>query len=173
MREIKVTKTIEEVKGYEAFDGKIFSSEVECKKYESSAYAVIRKQLNEIAISVDGGIHNTFAECEIYENYGYGSEEFEYMIVDIKNEEDLRVVNQYYEFIKAEDGLKEDVVKRLEVPKEYIGKRVMINIGFDYDKSTSARPMTMDELITLFTKDIRSFFYPEKTIKEKKGNDNE
>ena len=37
------TKTIEEVISYEAFDGKLFTEEAECIKYESSARATAKQ----------------------------------------------------------------------------------------------------------------------------------
>ena len=171
MKEIKRTRTVEEVTGYEAFDGEMFKTKEECNEYENTAYAVIRKRLNALAVSIDGGIHNTFSECEIYESYGYGSEEYEYMIVDIKNEEDLRVVNQYYELVRKTSGCKENLASQLQVPDKYIGKRVMISIGFSYDRSITASPKTMDELVEQFKKDIGNFFYPEKVAEEKKGEE--
>ena len=167
MREIKRTKTIEEVTGYEAFDGERFKTKEECEKYENSAYAVIRKRLSSIAVSIDGGIHDTFAECEMFEHFGYGSEEYEYMIVDIKNEDDLRIVNQYYEFVRKDARCKDEVVSGLQVPDRYIGKRVMICIGFSYDRSITASPKSMEELVEQFKNDVSSFFYPDKKNEEK------
>lgn len=166
MKEIKRTRTVEEVTGYEAFDGKMFKTKEECENYEGTAYAVLRKRLNSLAVSVDGGIHSTFAECEMFEKYGYGSEEYEYMIVDIKNADDLMTVNQYYEYMKKSYNVKPENLKNDIISDKYIGKRVLINIGYNYDLAYEPDPRTMDELIDQFRKDMNSFFYPEEKGKE-------
>lgn len=44
MKEIKQSRIIEEVTGYEAFDGTVFKTEEECIKYEGTAEAVITKR---------------------------------------------------------------------------------------------------------------------------------
>lgn len=167
MKEIKRTRTIEEVTGYEAFDGQVFSSKEECKKYEESAIGVIKKRLNSMAVSIDS--HGcTFSECEIFENYGYGSEEYQYMVVDIKNEDDLKAVNQYYELVRKETNYKENDGDHLLVPDRYIGKRTMICIGSDYDKALHPCPKTMEELIENFKKDISNFFLTQEEKEAKK-----
>lgn len=170
MREIKTTKTIEEVTGYEAFDGQVFKTKEECEKYERSAIAVIKKRLNSIAVSVDSYGY-TFSECEIFESYGYGSEDYQYMVVDIKNEDDLKAVNQYYELIRKENNYKENDGDCLLVPDRYIGKRTMICIGNEYDMALHPCPKTMEELIENFTKDISNFFLTQ-AEKEAKTNTN-
>lgn len=150
MEIIKRTRTIEEIDGYKAFDGKWFKDEEECKKYEESAYGVLAKELNALAVNKK---KPRFSECDIFERFGYGSEEFEYTIIDIKTEEDLRVVNQYYELVS--NG------KANYIGKEYVGKRVMIGLGFEYDRYVHPCPRTMEDLMSDFEKDIKKFFKPE------------
>ena len=99
MKELKITKTIEEVNGYEAFDGKIFKEKEECEKYERSAYGVITKEFEQLFVG------ERFPECHIWEEYGYGSEEFEMAIIDIKDEKDLFIANKYFEFTNVSTNI--------------------------------------------------------------------
>ena len=150
MKEIKTTRTIEVVSGYEAFDGKLFKSKEECEKYENSVYGVLAKELKKIMVGGD-----EFAECDIFEHFGYGSEEFGMAILDIKTEKELNVVNRYYEYVcKGTNNL---------IGSEYIGKRVLVSTGNDYDRYVNPCPHTEEELIEQFKKDIQKFFRPETT----------
>lgn len=152
MKEIKKTRTIEEVTGYEAFDGTEFTTKEECEKYENSAIGVVTKELEKLFID------ERFVECQIYEHFGYGSEEFEYAIVDIKNDDDLRIINQYYE-LQSKGNIKSESL----ISRDYIGKRVMITLGYTYDREyTYPNPMTEDKLIELFKKEIGMYFNPTK-----------
>lgn len=172
MEAIKKVITTEEIVGYKSFDGQEFKEKEECEKYEGSAIAVIKKRLNSMAVSIDS-YGCTFSECEIFENYGYGSEEYQYMVVDIKNEDDLKAVNQYYELIRKENNYKENDGDCLLVPDRYIGKRTMICIGSDYDVALHPCPKTMEELIENFTKDISNFFLTQEEKEAKKNNKKE
>lgn len=162
MKELKTTKTITEVSGYEAYDGTVFRTANECVLYEESAYSVLRKRLSALAVSVDGSHHDTFSECEIYTDFGCGSDEYEFMVVDIKNADDLKTVNQYYEYMRKASNVKRELLPNDLIPDRYIGKRVMITIGYNFDKSISPEPMTMDELVEKFRNQINNYFYPEK-----------
>ena len=150
----KIKETREVVVSYEAFDGTRFDNEDECKKYESTAEAVITKAFYDLITRESGKpIDDTlFAECEIWENYGYGSEEFDMAIIEIKNEEELEIANRFYE-IKHGTG----------IGREYIGKRILVNIGYSYDNyyGVYARPRTREELIEDFTKNIDTYFKKE------------
>ena len=52
VNEIKTTETIEKViaREYIAFDGQKFETEEECKKYEGSAFAVVKNKLKRIVV---------------------------------------------------------------------------------------------------------------------------
>ena len=144
MKELKITKTIEEVNGYEAFDGKIFKEKEECEKYEKSAYGVITKEFEQLFVG------ERFCECQIWEEYGYGSEEFEMAVIDIKDEKDLFIANKYFEL--TNNNL---------IDKKYIGKRVLVNLGYDYDRCVCPCPRTVEVLKEQFEKTIMCFFDPQ------------
>lgn len=63
MKEIKETRTVEELKGYEAFDGTFFRNETECKNYESSAVGVLLQKLDKVKIK-DTDLYDLFDGCE-------------------------------------------------------------------------------------------------------------
>lgn len=157
MKTITTTKTIEEVVGYEAFDGRVFDSEAECKKYEKTAEAVICKDFYELIIRETGKSFNDskFAECDIWNNFGYGSEEYDYAIVEIRDERELEIANRFYE-IKHGKGISSD----------YIGKKVLVNLGMSYVDYADvfANPRTREELIEQFTADIDKYFNRTKEV---------
>jgi len=146
MTEIKRTRTIEEVTGYKANDGRFFKDKEECEKYEQTAKMVIFNDFKRLIVGGD-----TFVECCIWENFGYGSEEYELAVIEIKDKEDLRIANMYGEINKKGTPLTEDV----------IGKRVLVHIGDIYCRDARWNPKTEDELIESFKTQIKKFFHPE------------
>ena len=161
MKELKRTKTIEEIIGYEAFDGKTFSTKEECEKYEKTAYGVIAKEFRTIMVNGD-----EFRECEVWEDYGYGSEEFCYAVLDIKTEEDLFIANKYYELVgKGNSNM---------IDKKYIGKRVMVVTGYPYDRECNPCPKTEEDLVEEFKKNLKGYFMSKEEIEaEKKEREKE
>lgn len=151
MREIIQEKTIKEIVGYEANDGRKFTTAEECKKYEESAIGVINADFE--AVIQD----KPFPECSIYEDFGYGSEDFMMAVVDIKNADVLEIVNKYMALRK--NGL---------INPDFIGKKVIMNIGMCYEKEPSIQPcpMTMDMLVHKFIKDITPYFGEEYILDE-------
>ena len=118
MKEIKETKTIEEVTGYEAFDGQVFKEKEECEKYERSAKGVLKKQFMGLVIK----------EMEVCDITNYGDvpftetgEDWYATLVKIKNAEDLKICNMYWELInpKAEAKFTNDM----------IGKIIIVSVG--------------------------------------------
>ena len=150
MTESKITRTVEEVTGYYADDGTFFRDKAECEKYEQTAKMVIFKEFKALMIG------EPFPECSIWERFGYGGEEYELAVIEIKDKEDLRIANMYGEINKKGTPLTEDV----------IGKRVLIDIGDTYCRDASWRPRTEEELIEMFKEDIKKFFHPEENKKE-------
>ena len=146
MKELKRTKTVEEIIGYEAVDGKIFTSKEECSKYEQTAKAVCSKAFKELFVGEE------FSECYIWEKFGDGNDEYMMAIVDIKNAEDLEIANRFYEI----NGCK-------TIPKEYIGERILVTLGFIFDGSCGEDPCprTMEDLKKAFNKTLDEFFNPE------------
>ena len=147
MKELKRERTIEEVYGYEAEDGKIFKTKEECINYEQSAKAVIEREFNQLIVG------EKFYETYIWENFGYGSDEYEMAVIEIKDINDLMIANRYYEI---NDGKLID--------KKYIGQKILVNIGYDYDsvKQTNPQPRTQEELLEQFKNTIDEFFNPKK-----------
>lgn len=89
MKEIKITKTIEEVTGYTAEDGTRFygaNAKLECEKYENTAKAVINTMYKKIP-KVESSEYGIFDYC--------GSEENPVDIIYIRNTNDVDVINKY------------------------------------------------------------------------------
>lgn len=151
----KVTRTVtkEEVVGYRAIDGEYFGTEEECKKYEESAKVVAFKKIKQLMVGGD-----EFSESSIFENFGYGSEEYHMAVLDIKTEKDLNDVNVYYDIVSGH------AVQLLD--NSYIGKRVLVNMGSSYDRYVSPCPRTLEELLKAFEKDMRLFFYTKEEREE-------
>lgn len=159
MEVIKKTREVEEIIGYRASDGKFFSSQEECEKYEQSAQLAIYNGF--IGLSVDG---KPFAECVIWEDYGYGSDEFEMLVVEIKNENDLKVANMFAEMQEPHE--ESSYVNRFS--PEHIGKRLLVSIGDQYQPCFRIWG-TEDEIVLGFAKNLSTFFHSEK----KEGENNE
>lgn len=118
MEIIKETRMVEEIKGYKAYDGTIFESKEECKKYESTANAVIINRFKQLVVKELEG-------CEITD-WGNGlvgigtDEDWYYALVEIKNESDLMTAQMYQKISGCgKHGFTEDM----------IGKRVVVSIG--------------------------------------------
>ena len=155
MKTLTRTKTIEEVYGYEAEDGTVFKTEQECINYEESARAVIEREFRKLMV---GG--KPFSETYIWEGYGYGSEEYEMAIIDIKDLNDLEIANRYYEIHKGKYEANRNVDHSID--KKYIGQKVLVNLGYEYDsvKDTPPCPRTKEELIEGFKETMEEYFNP-------------
>lgn len=164
MKVLERTKEIKEVYGYESGDGIYFKTEEECKKYEETARYAIDKAFFDLCVKqVTGKV--LFAESGIYENFGYGSEEYDYVILEVKNEDDLKIVNMY----RKEHLCASDIENnRQEFDKKYIGKKVLVGLGYDWEHhdGTFYVAGTMDELIERFKNSVDVYFNP--VIEEQK-----
>lgn len=158
MKEIKTTRVIEEVTAYEADDGTRFKTADECKKYENSAHYAIYNQFLGLAIS------EPFPECDIFENFGYGSEEYNLAIVDIKDEKDLKIANMFAE-MQVPDARGNE--KKLRFDSSRIGQRLLVGIGCDYNENCYIYG-TQEELIEKFKHDIEKFYNPKPKENEAK-----
>ena len=150
MKELKITRTIEEITGYEADDGRRFKTEEECRKYENSAKYAIYNQFLKL------GISEPFGECQIWENYGYGSEEWNLIIVDIKDENDLKIANMFAEMQVPKTSFPDN----FRFNSSHIGKRLLVGIGSEYDPNCYIYG-TFDDIVNKFKNDINKFFNPE------------
>ncbi len=149
MKELKRTETIEKIIGYEADDGTEFKTKEECEKYEKSAFGVVFARFKKLIVK-------TYDECKVFANQGYGSEEYQYYLIDIKSENDLLVYNHFVQFTATSDRILDD---------SYIGKRFLCCAGFPYEKWQNRELYvkgTIDDMIAEFTKDMRKVFADEK-----------
>ena len=120
MKEIKEAKVIEEIIGYEAIDGTQFRDKEECRKYEETARVVIRNNFKQLVIK----------EMEGYSMRGYADpfplsgtdEDWYYALVEIKDENDLRVAQMYHEQEGSPNG-------KYGFDRSMIGKRVIVSVG--------------------------------------------
>lgn len=144
MKELKRTETIEKVIGYEANDGTYFDSKEECEKYEKSAFAVVYERFRKLVVK-------ELYEHEIFENQGYGSEEYVYYLIDIKDDNDVNTYNHFAQFTEG---------KRI-IDNSYIGKRILVGTGNHYD-DWSYRYLyikgTIDDLKKQFAEDMEYVF---------------
>lgn len=92
----KITKTIEEVVGYVAFDGTEFKDKAECEKYENTAEAIINHRFAESCVkhmmvdSMATEIGDGYWEAGCGEEYYSG-------IVQINNDEELQIALMFQE----------------------------------------------------------------------------
>lgn len=161
MKELTRTREVTEVYGYESIDGTYFKTEEECKKYEETARYAINKAFFDLCVKQDedrsfNGI--MFRECSIFENFGYGSEEWMLVVVEMKTLEDLKIVDMYRKehLHKTQLNLPKNMLT-----KDHIGKRVLVGIGQHYEGYDAFYVYgTFDEVIEKFKNDINRYFNP-------------
>ena len=117
MTELKQTRTIEEIVGYVANDGTQFETKEECKKYETTANAVIKERFKKLVVKeiegcVLGNYGTAFFNCNCDEDWYYA-------LVEIKNSEDLNVAMMYAQISDKEHNFTEDM----------IGKKIIVAVG--------------------------------------------
>jgi hypothetical protein len=86
MKKITIEKTTKVVM-YQATDGTQFTTEEECRKYEESAKCALLTRYKPLVI-------NSILESELFK--GSGSEEYEYDVVKINNEQDVETIIHLY-----------------------------------------------------------------------------
>lgn len=114
MKEIKRTRTIEEVTGYEAEDGAWFYSKEECEKYEQSALFVLTKAVQEFRIMLtdEDGL------------FGVGNCDVDIEIFDVPTEKEYELICRYIK-LRGSDP-------KPKLPStEFIGKQMVV--WWDYD----------------------------------------
>lgn len=91
MKEIieEVTRT-EKIRKYEAVDGTIFDNAEECKKYDTSAKAVLMSKYKNLVVE-------TSNEYSVF--FGVGCDDNETDIVRVKTKEDADLLKQIYFFV--------------------------------------------------------------------------
>lgn len=143
---LKQTKQITEIVGYKTSDGSVFKTAEEAAKYEESAKNAIRKQFQSLMID------EPFAECSIFENFGYGSEEYMFCVIDIKDANDLKIVTMYSDMVNTSISS-----ERRKFTPDMIGKRILIELGRE-DDPICLNAGTYEELVAQFAKETEIFF---------------
>ena len=145
---VSLTKTIEK-KYYVAFDGTEFENEDDCRKYEKEAES-IEKEKEIIRRFKRLMINEPFSECYIFDDFGYGSEEYMLCVIELKDEVDVNDANNY-RLLKGVDEC---------FTKEDIGKRFLIELGFEFDNYDVCRVRgTYDDLVKDFMEKVKRVYY--------------
>ena len=119
----KIMKTVEEVVGYVAFDGREFKDVDECIKYEATAMSVIKQNFMRL-------VKRTILEedlgggCSAYVGAGE-SDIYWYALIRIENENDLMAAQMYQ--TKTHPACKR------KFTADDIGHDLIVGIGEEYD----------------------------------------
>ena len=155
MEIIKETRTVEEIKGYKAYDGTVFKDKEECEKYENTANAIIINRFKQLVIKeLEGCVitqwGDSFAACGCDEDWYYA-------LVEIKNENDLTIAQMYQKITGySKHGFTEDM----------IGKRVIVSIGTGiYPRPTEGSQCCYDNCYVYGTIEDQVKLYEEKLRK--------
>lgn len=146
MKEIKQSRIIEEVTGYEAFDGTVFKTKDECIKYEGTAEAVITKRFFSHVIkgNKDYGVVDPWGTIILH-----GYEEDVDVLYDMKDEEAVKDFEMYVQ-------LKEYYNKDQDVSK-YKGEIILVALYIGGEERCYIEG-TEEELIENFTKFVKKTF---------------
>lgn len=142
MKELIREVTTKETYGWEAFDGMRFSTQEACQEYETSASAVVKKELQQYKIG-DG------YEDRLYDS-AWGDCHVE--IFDVKNSEVLHKLNVYLQMEANQNG--SDIIS-----DKYIGKEVVIHWNCDHDWCGWD---TLDEMIKTMTEGYNEILFKNK-----------
>ena len=143
MKTIKQKREIEEITGYEAFDGTMFGDSEQCRQYEKTAKCAIKARFNELVV-------NKLSEYEAFEGFGCGSEDYNLVVVDIRSEADLQAFNQYSAFVEGTENrcAKSDV----------IGHKLLVGIGYCDDWDTCYIYGTFEDVCAKFFAGMNNIF---------------
>jgi hypothetical protein len=157
MKEIKESRIIEEVTGYEAFDGTVFKTEDECIKYEGTAEAVITKRFFSHVVkgNKDYGVVDPWSTKILH-----GYEEDVDVLYHVKDDEAIKDFEMYAQIKENGWGANQDVSK-------YKGKVVLVHI-YNYDEERCFIEGTEEEILEDFTKFVKKIFDREDKDKEDK-----
>ena len=160
MKEIKTTKTVEEVIGYEAGDGMRFTSKAECEKYEGSARYAARKVFESICVKQfdDGDVY--LNESYMFDPCLYGgfNDENLYVIADIKTERELNIALMFRKLWTMDLGSAEPTT-------DMIGKRVLIYLGAEGWNQCFDVLGTEEQFVGRFAKCMAGFFHADEVEK--------
>lgn len=166
MKEIKEIRTIEEVVGYEAFDGTRFVDKDECIKYEKlTAEDVIKRKFADLIVVIveeDEAItRGNYCDVEFV---GSGCGEGNGLaLVRIKDENDFNICNAYNKLMHPKI-----VHDEYGFTKDMIGKDVIVLVTNDYcgdNKETGNWELnfcmvygTVEEQIRLYARRLKAAF---------------
>lgn len=137
MKEIKTTKTIEEVTGYEAFDGTLFRTVEACKEYEDSAKGAAKQAAWHYLVD-DRGSYDLF-----------GCEESGLLVFDVPNADAYTIIRHWAELGKVWDAK--------GFTPDYIGKRVGFYTSWE-ECSFIKCYATKEAMLAFYTREIEKMF---------------
>lgn len=157
----KITKTVEEIIGYIAYDGKEFKVKEECEKYEATAHAVIKREFIEKCVRYE--VEETVGTNDGCGYYCAGvGEDYYDAVVHIHNEDELRIAQMFQEIVQP-------AAKRRFTTKD-IGNDLIVVIG-ERDYKTKKLYYdncyihgTFDEMVDEFKNSIDKLFYEENRV---------
>lgn len=127
MREIMTIRTIEEVVGYEAFDGTKFESKDECEKYEKlTAEGAIKEKFKKLFVGMIEESEMIWGGKKVFVGGGCGDGNG-YALVRIKNENDLNICKAFYKITKDKSPR--------EFTEDMIGKEIIVCVTDEYYES--------------------------------------
>ena len=104
MKEVKVTRTIEEIVGWEAEDGTRFTTQDQCREYEKTAKAVIKSRFYSLFTkrkSVDYWTHVPFISCGCDWSAG---------LIHLNTAADVTTANMYVQLIGGSKWFTDDMI---------------------------------------------------------------
>lgn len=143
MEAITRTVTTEEITGYKAIDGAWFRTEEECRKYEESAKIVTYKMVEPYILAK--------TNCYMLFN-GNGCEDDDVDIINIKDSDVLRNVNQWRVLCDKSVKILGD---------DCIGKTILL--GWDYDRCWSWSFGTIDDVLQKIKEDYEAVINPKES----------
>lgn len=146
MKEIKTTRTIEEITGYAAEDGTLFFSKEACIKYEQSAEAAAKK----------AAWHYFVNDPISYDLFNTDEEGL--LVFDCPNADAYTIIRHWAEAAGVWDAK--------NFTPDYIGKRVAFFQSFG-DISFNKHLATKDAMIALYMKEIEAMFADKETPETK------
>ena len=115
MRADKITRTIEEVRGYYADDGTWFKTEEECQKYEETAKMVVFKMIKDKIV----------AKTTILDLFGEGEDYADVDIYNVDSVDTVELLNRYVAMNTYD--------KQVVFTTDMVGKKIILAWNYDHD----------------------------------------
>lgn len=136
MKVQKVTKTVEEIKGYIADDGSWFRTEEECLKYEETAKMVVFKMIKDKMVK----------KTTIYNLFGVGNDDDDVEIFDVDSIETVELLNRYTALNTYD--------KKIVFGADMVGKKIIL--AWNYDRDWCECHGSIDDLLATIKKNFES-----------------